>query len=433
MKKIILITYYWPPCGGPGVQRTLKFSRYLPDFGYLPSIITVDDREASYPLKDESLLKDIPDGIPVFRTDTSEPFGLYNRLTRRKNIPHSGFAGENNPGLIQKIMRFIRGNIYIPDARKGWNTFAYKKTKELLDKEKFEAIITSSPPHSTQLLGLKLKKETGLPWIADLRDPWTDIYYYKTMLHLGYAKRKDAAYEKTVLENADEILVVSDPIKRIFLSKSDKINPEKIHVIPNGYDHADFDMTSSSPDNSFLITYTGTLAANYGVENFFYACAEIKKENSNLPLRFRFAGEIEDSIRQLINKVGISDNVEYVGYIPHKESVKCLLNSTALLLAIPRIKDNEGILTGKLFEYLASRKPIICVGPVNGDAAKIIEECKAGNTFDYSEKENLKRYLQTLINTWKVNHNLDRDNDLHQKYSRKNQAEELSMIINTIC
>ena len=429
MKKILIITYYWPPCGGPGVQRILKFSKYLPEYGCIPYIVTVDDKKASYPIIDKSLCNDIPEAVKVFRTDTSEPFGAYSALTKKKEIPHSGFAKDKDPSLLQKFSRFIRGNFFIPDARKGWNKYALAKARELIATEKFDAIITTSPPHSTQLVGLQLAKETGLKWIADLRDPWTDIYYYKEMLHLQFAKKKDAAYEKSVLEKADEILVVSDSIKKIFLSKSEKINSSKIHVLPNGYDDADFNTTVESQNKNFIITYTGTLAANYGIENFIDAFSEIINENKNVNFKLRFIGEIADSIKNTILSKGISNEVEYVNYLPHSESIKYLFASTALLLAIPNIVNNEGILTGKLFEYLASRKPIICIGPEKGDASKIINECLAGATFDYNEKIKLKQYLQSLVNSWMQNTNLDRENDLHIKYSRKSQAEELSRII----
>ena len=429
MKKVLIITYYWPPCGGPGVQRMLKFARYLPEFGYMPTVVTVDENKASYPVIDQSLLNDVPETIKVYRTDTSEPFGLYSKITKKKEIPHSGFANEDNPSLIQKASRFVRGNLFLPDARKGWNKFALKQVREIISAEKFDAVITSSPPHSTQLLGLKLKKEFGLRWIADLRDPWTDIYYYKDMMHLPVAKKIDAAYEKTVLENADEILVVSDAIKKIFLSKSAKLSPGKFHVIPNGYDDADFSVASNITSDNFLITYTGTLATNYGVENFIRVCAEIINEDKESPLRMRFVGELADTIKELIQQEGLSGKVEYMNYVPHKKAVSLLLDSTALLLAIPRIENNEGILTGKLFEYLASRKPIICIGPEKGDAAKIIDDCVAGSTFDYEEKIKLKLYLQRLISEWKQNNDIDRKGEFHLIYSRKKQAEELSRII----
>lgn len=429
--KILLVTYYWPPCGGPGVQRALKFAKYLPEFGCIPFVITVDETKASYPIIDQSLCNDVPDTVNVFRTDTSEPFGAYSALTNKKEIPHSGFANERSPGMLQKASRFVRGNFFIPDARKGWNKYAIAKIRELLKTEKFDAIMTTSPPHSTQLIGLKLKNETGLPWIADFRDPWTDIYYYKDMMHTAYARRKDASYEKAVLENADAILVVSPSVQRMLEKKSDKLSPSKFHVIPNGYDENDFTERSFSPSAEFIITYTGTIALNYGIQNFIKAFAEIVKQN-NFIIRLRFIGNTGADIRTLISEEGIENNVEYVTYMPHKESVGMLMQSNALLLAIPQIENNEGILTGKLFEYLASKKPIICVGPSKGDAAAIINECNAGSTFDYDNRTELKNYILSLLEKWKSNSLPENDMNIFQKYSRRNQASELCSIIKTL-
>jgi len=433
MKKILIITYYWPPSGGPGVQRILKFAQYLPEFGYLPYIITVDENKASYPIKDNSLLNDIPKEVTVFKTNTFEPYGIYARFTQKKQIPYSGFANESSPGLIQKLRRFIRGNMFVPDARKGWNKYAYDKAKELIAIENFNAIITSSPPHSSQLIGLKLKQETGLPWIADLRDPWTDIYYYKELMHLGFARKKDALYEKMVLEKADHIITVGEDIKRIFLKKSIILHENKFHVIPNGYDENDFSFIPSPSSNQFIITYTGTLAANYGIENFIHVVAEIIKENKDINFLIRFVGEIASTVKERISNNGLDENVIYINHVPHKDSIVFMLNTTVLLLAIPKIKNNEGIVTGKIFEYLASRKPIICIGPEHGDASKIINECSAGMTFSYEEKVKLKTYINRLIEIWKQNINLDNKKEVHLKYTRKMQAEELSKIIESNC
>jgi glycosyltransferase involved in cell wall biosynthesis len=426
--KILFVSYYWPPCGGPGVQRALKFARYLPDHDCYPYVITVDDKKASYPIIDKSLYDDVPETVKVFRTDTSEPFGIYSAFTKKKEIPHSGFANERSPGVLQKFSRFIRGNFYIPDARIGWNKYAYAKILELMKSEKFDAVITTSPPHSSQLIGLKLKQETRLPWIADMRDPWTDIYYYKDMMHTGYARRKDAAYEKAVLENADEILVVSPAIKRIFEKKSTSVTPSKIHVIPNGYDDSDFMIKSAPPEDAFVITYTGIIALNYGIQNFIRSVAGIIKENTD-KIKLRFIGNTGDDIRNLVSAERIQDHVEYINYMPHKESVGMLMKSTVLLLAIPQIQNNEGIMTGKLFEYLASCKPIICIGPPNGDAAAIINECKAGRTFDYNEQDTVTKYLNNQISLWGKNPDLDRKNELHIKYSRDKLTSELASVI----
>ncbi len=323
----------------------------------------------------------------------------------------------------------MRGNLFVPDARKGWNKYAYKAVKELISKEKIDAIFISSPPHSTQLLGLKLKKEFGIPLIADLRDPWTDMYYNKMLYQMGFAKRKDKKYERKVLENSDAVLVVSDSMKSRFLLKSNKIKPNKIHVIPNGFDEDDFDLEVSKTNDEFTITYTGAITEDYGVDSFIIALKNVINNNSNIKIKLRFIGVISESLKNKILESGIEDNVEFGSYVPHKESIKNLLKSTVLLLAIPNIENNKGILTGKLFEYLASKKPIICIGPENGDAAKIINECHAGEVFDYSKKSEIEECIVELISKWSERQNLDNKENAYLNYSRKKQAETLSGII----
>jgi hypothetical protein len=228
--KILYITYYWPPAGGPGVQRAVKFAKFLPQFGITPVILTVDEKLGSYPLKDQSLLKDISPDLRISKTSTFEPLSLYSRLLK-KEVPYSGFANESNPSITQKISRFIRGNLFIPDARRGWNKYAIQEASRLIKEEGIQTILTSSPPHSTQLIGLHLKELFGIPWIADLRDPWTDIYYYSLMLHTPFAKYLDKRYERKVLEKADAILVTNHDTKNLFAGKSPSVARGKIHVI----------------------------------------------------------------------------------------------------------------------------------------------------------------------------------------------------------
>jgi len=430
MKKVLVITYYWPPCGGAGVQRCLKFVKYLSQFGIQPTVITVDENKASYPVIDETLLNEVPDNIKIYRTSTSEPFGFYKLLNRKKDIPHSAFANESKPSFLQKVSRFIRGNLFIPDARVGWNKYAYKQAKSLLQNESFDAIFISTPPHSTQLLGLRLKKEFKLPWIADIRDPWTDIFFYKSMYHLGFIKKLDAKYERTVLEQADSVLVVSESIKRIFASKSNDVNADKIQVIPNGFDEEDFNVLSSPSEDSLIITYTGTLSDDYNISSFIKALAEIIIDNPTVSIKIRFVGRVSERVLDEFKSNNLSNHIEVIKYVPHNESINYLMQSTALLLVIPDIINNEGILTGKLFEYLASRKPIIGIGPEQGDAANIINECQAGSMFNYGEFDRIKIHLNDLVAHWKQNPRLDLTKDTYKKYSRKNQAEVLSKIIN---
>ncbi|MDQ3291715.1 MAG: hypothetical protein M3Q05_10540, partial [Bacteroidota bacterium] len=208
--NVLFFAYYWPPSGGAGVQRCLKFVKHLPEFQLTPTVITVDEKKGAYPVLDNSLGADVPASVKVIRTNTSEPFEYYKKLTGKKEIPYGGFANQNNQSLVQKIFNFIRGNLFIPDARVGWNRYAIAAGKKLLQSQPFEAIVTTSPPHSSQLIGLKLKKEfPHIKWIADMRDPWTDIYYYKELNHTTLARQLDASYEKAVIEGADAILVTS--------------------------------------------------------------------------------------------------------------------------------------------------------------------------------------------------------------------------------
>ncbi len=429
MTKVLIITYYWPPSGGAGVQRMLKFVKYFKEFGIEAIVITVDENKASYQIKDISLINDIPADINVIKTNTFEPFEFYKLIGNKKEIPHSGFVNESNPGIIQKAMRFIRGNFFIPDARKGWNKFAYKAAEKIISTYKIDCIITSSPPHSTQLVGLKLKEKFGIPWIADLRDPWTDIYYYNQMLHTPIARKKDAAFERKVLEMTDAVLVVSKDIKRIFSSKSKSINENKIVVIPNGYDEEDFSKDILHDPSSFIITYTGSIADNYTIDSFLNAYCKLIENHSDADIQLKFTGKISGNLFRKIENLKIQDKVSFENYVPHKESVEKLQKSTILLMIIPEMEKNEGILTGKLFEYLGSGKPIVCIGPPHGDAAAIINECNAGKTFDYYDENGMTAYLENLFEKWENAQIIINSNEKVKNYSRKNLTYKLSDII----
>ena len=411
------------------MQRCLKFVKYLAEFNINPTVITVDANAASYALLDPTLSEEVPEGITVYRTPTSEPFGLYKKLSGQKEIPYGGFANEPKSGLLPKIFRFIRGNLFVPDARIGWNRHVLQLCEELLKTHTYDAVITSSPPHSTQLIGLKLKRRHQLRWIADLRDPWTDIYYYDEFRHLGVTRQIDAYYEKAVLRQSDAVMVVSSDIKRLFLNKTPKINGDKIHVIPNGYDQDDFQYPSTPPENEFLITYTGTVTEAYNIEIFFKALATVCARHADIRYRLLFVGKVSEEVMREIKAAGIEHLTETAGYVPHQESIQCLMRSTVLLMAIPDVPNNFGILTGKLFEYLASNKPIICIGPINSDADQIIDECGAGRVFHYSAYELMVDHLDLMSKAWKKSPKLDLPLIYYQQYSRRALTGELAKLI----
>jgi glycosyltransferase involved in cell wall biosynthesis len=377
-KRILIITYYWPPAGGPGVQRWLKFAGYLPEFSIDPVILTVDPDTASYQVRDDSLLHEA-DLIRTFRTKTYEPFKLFSKVTGEKKIPVGGLEQKNKKRFFGTVSHFIRGNLFIPDPRRGWNFKAYKKARQLINEFEIDTIVTTSPPHSTQLIGLRLKKKLRIRWIADLRDPWTDIYYYRQFMHTPIAKSIDGKYERNVLENADHIIVVSEGMRKGFLTKTGMNISEKFSVIPNGYDQEDFQMKEdhNDKDDFFDVVYTGTITSLYGVNVLIDALSDLKSAYPQI--RLKFIGTADNDIRNLICQHHLESITAFIPYVIHSNLPVHLRSASALLLCIPDIKKNEGIITGKLFEYLAARKPILCIGPVNGDAAVIIRESEAGH------------------------------------------------------
>lgn len=428
-KKVLVITYYWPPSGGAGVQRWVKFVKYLPEFGIEPIVLTVDPNNASYPLIDKSLLNEVADKVTVFTTRSSEPFGLYKKFTSKRDIPQAGFANESAPSFTQKVSRAIRGNLFIPDARKGWNKYAYQKALEIIREFDIKTVITSSPPHSTQLIGLKLKQDLGVKWIADLRDPWTDIYYYDKLYHSVWAKNTDKKYEQEVVNSADNVLVVSDDLKRIYAEKLLSLDVNKIKVIPNGFDEGDFDRGVQSDNSKFIITYTGTLAANYHIEMFLNALSDLIKSKKSNTVLLRFVGVVAEHYKELIKQSSLNKVVDYVDHVPHKKSIRYLQESTALLLAIPDVSQNKGILTGKLFEYLAAKKPIIGIGPADGDASMIIDQCMAGKMHAYQDSEGIQQQIEQLYKKWENNESINLSGIEFNTYSRQNLSRNLARLI----
>ncbi|HEX8327594.1 MAG TPA: glycosyltransferase family 4 protein [Hymenobacter sp.] len=426
--RLLVITYYWPPSGGAGVQRCLKFVKHLGHFSVEPTVITVDPAHATYPVLDESLLAEVPPEVRVIRTKTSEPFESYKKLTGRA-VPYGGFANEGQPGLMQKALRFVRGNLFIPDPRRGWNRHALAAVEKLLAAgETFDAVLTSSPPHSTQLIGLELQKRHGLRWLADLRDPWTDIYYYKDLHHTPMATWLDTRYERQVLTQADAVLVTSPETKRLFLAKLPGQPSAKFHVLPNGYDESDFQKPSQPPTDCLRITHTGTITELYRIERLLETLAACAAAHPEVPLRLRFVGQVSKELRQQIARAGLLPITEYIPFVPHDQSVDYLLNASALLMAIPDVPRNFGILPGKVFEYLAANKPILCVGPAGSDADNLLQECSAGQALPYQDAGLMRETLEALIAQWRLNPNLDLPAVSHSRYSRRGLAGELARI-----
>src|ERR1035437_920418 len=393
MNKVLIVTYYWPPSGGAGVQRWLKFSKYLPEFGWEPIILTVDPEYAAYPVTDFSLNDDLPSSIRVYPTPAVNYFDIYKK--NKSKIPTAGFANSIDNTFKGKIFRFIRGNFFLPDPRKGWNKYALKKACELIEKEGIINIITTSPPHSTQLIGLKIKKKyPALNWIADLRDPWTDIYYYKQFYPTLISKRIDKRFEKSVLKKADKIITVGVSLKNLFSSKIKGLE-YKTEVITNGYDEDDFTGITPIIPAMFTITYVGTLSDIYPIDGFLNAVQIFKDKGNEIILRF--IGTVSQNQKGLIQSKSGDSILEFISYVDHTAAIQSMLNTSVLLLIIPDHQSNKSIITGKIFEYIASGKPIICLGPLDGDAEGIIGNTEYGKTFPYMDSKGISEYLIQLI------------------------------------
>ncbi len=431
MKKVLIITYYWPPSGGAGVQRSLKFVKYLPEFGIEPIVITVDRNQATYPILDESLLKEVKENVRVIRTRSFEPLKILSALKGKDTIPHGGFANNNKETITQKTLRFIRGNFFLPDARLGWVRFAVKAASDIIEKEKVDTVFISSPPHSSQLIGLELKKKYKIRWIADMRDPWTDIYYYHDLLHTKYAAKRDAVYERQVLENADEVISVSDPINKLFLAKSEKLRAEKFHVIPNGFDRDDFNLNNKAVNKKLHLAYVGTMADNYRPLTLFKAIKKLVDEFSlnKDTIAITLVGSSATTLNSILQETELTALTEFIPHVDHASAIEFMQKADILLLIIPDVENNEGILTGKLFEYLGAGKPIIGLGPVKGKAAGIINECKAGKLVERHELEELYLYMKDLYLMKIENKEFRLNESAVANYSRESLTKKLADII----
>jgi len=433
VKKVLIITYYWPPSGGAGVQRWLKFVKYLRNFGWEPIIYTAENAE--YPVLDVELAKDIPKNVTVYAKEIKEPYTYYKKLMGRKKEErvYSGFLQEDGRrNWRQKLALFIRANIFIPDARCMWIKPSAKYLIEKLKTEKIDLIISTGPPHSMHLIAMKIKRKTALPWIADFRDPWTNIDFADDLPFTKWAINKNEKLEKKVLQNADQIIVVSALMKEEFESKT----KQKVNLITNGFDTDDFSARnqSSIAHKYFQMIHTGSLNNRRNHLSFWKAISELSNEFPEVMKRvkIKLIGKTDIDARNAVERYKLGELVEFQDYLPHEKIIDEQLQSDLLLLFINRFGENKsefrsakGTVTGKLFEYLACRKPILAIGLVESQMADIINETKAGKTFDFDDVSGLKSFILQVVNKeFKV-----LSDTSIAKYSRLNLTQQLAQLM----
>ncbi|MBI9042712.1 glycosyltransferase [Lutibacter sp.] len=419
MKKALIITYYWPPAGGSGVQRWLKFVKYFRDFGIEPVVYTVEN--ANYPILDTSLEKDIPKGVEILKQPIWEPNNLLSFFGKKKT-ESAGFLNPN-PTFFGKILQYIRANYFIPDARKFWVNPSVKFLKEYISKNNIDVVITTGPPHSLHLIGLQLKQQLGVKWISDFRDPWTEIDYFHQLPLSEKAIKKHHQLEQNVLKLSDAVLVVGNTMKQNY----EPFN-KNIFVVTNGFDGEIGEVTNL--DLKFSITHIGLMNADRNPTMLWKVLAEILSENKDFTLDFqlKLIGKVDASVKNDITKYGLDKNVVLVDYVSHNEVVEFQKKSQVLLLIVNNVPSAKGILTGKIFEYLMAKRPILAIAPNDGDLAEILNNSNAGNVVDFNDEISLKKHILELYSQFK-NETLTINSSNVNQFHRRELTKKVSEII----
>ena len=390
-KKVLILTYYWPPSGGSGVQRWMYFAKHLKSLGWEPIVVTIDEKKASYGVLDESLNQEV-DGIRVIKTSTREPLQLYSRLTtgsKKKGIPQGEVKRKS---VFGKLSAFIRGNFFIPDARIGWVPFALKAARKIVAKEQITTIITTGPPHSSHLIGLQLQKEFKVNWFADFRDPWSDVFYNKDLYRRSRAVSKDLKLELQVLQAAQGIITTVGG--RLHESLIAKAPAQKFYALPNGFDSELMNRVTVEKNHHYLhVVYTGLLTHNQPYKGVFKILNDL---SATQPIKLSLAGNIAPDI---INEIKISFpkiDAIFHGYLSHKEAVG-LMKSANLLINFIFIGAQTQMISGKILEYIATEIPILSIGNPDSEAAKFLEQGTAAVMLDQSNLKEMRLFIDTVI------------------------------------
>lgn len=423
-KKLLIITYYFPPAGGPGVQRWLKFVKYLPEFDVQPIVYVPEN--PTYPIIDEGLVSDISENVIVLKNKIWEPYQLASVFSKKKTkkISSGIFPHQKKQTLLDKTFLWVRGNLFIPDARVFWVKPSVSYLEKYIMENNIDTIVTSGPPHSLHLIGLELKERLKVKWFADFRDPWTTIGYHKALRLSSYAAKRHKKLEHKVLNSADAIIVTSKTTKTEFQAITNK----PISVITNGYDMENVEKQTLDP--KFTMAHIGSFLSDRN-PNFLWGCLvellhEIPDFKSHLEIKL--IGAVSQEVLDSIQEFNLNSYLNLLGYVSHHEAIAHQKKSQVLLLIEINSDDTKSIIPGKLFEYMVSNRPIIAIGPQGSDFADIIKETNTGVFFDYSEKAKLKSVILDFYNQFLEGKQQANGVGL-QQYSRKNLTKQLALLI----
>ena len=424
MKKALIITYYWPPAGGPGVQRWLKFVKYLPEFNIKPIIYIPEN--PNYPITDQSLINEIPEGITILKQPIKEPYKLAGLISKKdtNRISKGIIHRPKSQRFIEKVMLYIRGNFFIPDARIRWVKPSVRYLSKYIKENNIETIITTGPPHSLHLIGMQLKQKTGVKWLADFRDPWTTIGYHKQLKLTKKSAAKHKRLELEVLQNANEIITTSYTTSKMFQDIANK----EVNTITNGYDEQE--IGSFELDKKFTCSHIGSLLSERNPEVLWKVFRELINENKDFKKDFQLnlIGIVSEDVLDCLNKYELDEYLRLQGYVSHKEATTFQKQSQVLLLIEIDSEETKCIIPGKLFEYMVSERPIVALGPKDSDVQSIIKQTNTGNYFGYNDYEPLKELILKHFNSYKKG-NLKSHPIGLQKYHRKQLTKQLSELI----
>jgi galactitol-specific phosphotransferase system IIB component len=424
-KKVLIITYYWPPAGGPGVQRWLKFVKYLPDFGIQPIVYIPEN--PTYPIIDDNLVKEVSDKAIVLKHKIFEPYQLASFFSKNKTKKISSGIIPNlkKQSFLDKLFLLIRGNLFIPDARFFWVKPSVRFLEKYIVENNIDTIVTSGPPHSLHLIGLELKQKLSVKWVADFRDPWTTIGYHKSLRLSNYAAKKHKLLEHKVLNTADTIIVTSKTTK----SEFEAITSNPVAVITNGYDIEN--IKKQVLDTKFSVAHIGSFLSDRNPSILWESLVALLSEIPDFKkhLQIKLIGAVSQEVLETIAQFGLNSYLNNLGYVSHGEAIAHQKKSQVLLLIEINSKETRSIIPGKLFEYMVSGRPIIAIGPNGSDFAEIISHTNTGVFFDYSEKDKLKKVILDYYNQY-LNGKLQSNGVGLQKYSRKSLTKELVEVLN---
>ncbi|MCD6201279.1 MAG: hypothetical protein J7K46_05660 [Bacteroidales bacterium] len=429
-RRVLIITYYWPPAGGIGVQRCLKFAKYLRQYGWEPVIYTA--KNALYSYYDKNGYKDVPDNLEVLKNRIIEPFGFYKWISGRKKsdpVPNPIHVRSKKTRFLDRLAVWIRGNLFIPDARSLWIKPSVRFLSKYLKDYPVDAILSDGPPHTNTVIACRLSKKFNIPWLADFQDPWTQVDYYKLLKLTRWADRKHRKLEQETFGTAGAITIASPSWKKDL----ETLNARNIHVLYWGYDEDDFKDLKYEPVNRFILSHSGLLGYDRSPEVFLEVIRDLLTERPLWKKRLNmiFPGSVDYSIRDKISELDLTDNTVFPGNLPRPQALEITLQSSLLLLPLNKAENAKGRIPGKLFEYLRAGRPILCLGPENSDVAKILRETHHGKCFEYDDYQNIKKYIIKYLDLFDKTGSVIFKDDI-SIYSVKNQVRKVASLLNEL-